>query len=122
VQASREAFVPAAQMAALTRQLQDGDFVNLISTRDREFWASHVGLVVTAAAGQRNFLNSTEPQVRDESFDAFVARTQARAARAARNAAAGKPGQKLAGFKLLRLNDNIVVPPALPQPCPGSTG
>jgi hypothetical protein len=119
VQASREAFVPAAQVAAVSSQLQDGDFVNVISTRNGEFWASHVGLVVTGADGQRNFLNSAEPQVREESFDAFVARTRAREAR---NAAAGKPGQKLAGFKFLRLNDNIVVPPALPQPRPGSAG
>jgi hypothetical protein len=89
----------------------------VISTRNGEHWASHVGLVVTAADGSRNFLNSAAPQVREESFDAFIARTRAREER---NAAAGKPGQTLAGFKFLRLNDNIVVPPALPQPRPVS--
>ncbi|HEX9173191.1 MAG TPA: N-acetylmuramoyl-L-alanine amidase-like domain-containing protein [Telluria sp.] len=116
VQTSRELFVPAERVGALAAQLRDGDFVNVISTRNGEFWASHVGLVVTAANGQRNFLNSAEPQVREESFDAFVERTRAREQR---HAAAGKPGQQLAGFKFLRLNDNIVVPPALPQPRPG---
>jgi hypothetical protein len=119
VQTSREAFVPSAQVAAINAQLQEGDFVNVISTRNGEFWASHVGLVVIGADGKRNFLHSSEPQVREESFDAFIARALAREAR---NAAAGKPGQKLAGFKFLRLNDNIVVPPALPQPRPGSAG
>ncbi len=119
VQTSREAYVAAEQVAAIAGQLQDGDFVNVISTRNGEYWASHVGLVVTGADGRRNFLNSAEPQVREESFDAFIARTRAREER---NAAAGKPGQKLAGFKFLRLNDNIVVPPALAQPRPGSAG
>lgn len=116
VQSSREAYVPAETVAAVVGQLRDGDFVNVISTRNGGYWASHVGLVVTGADGRRNFLNSAEPQVREESFDAFIARTRAREER---NAAAGKPGQKLAGFKFLRLNDDIVVPPALPQPRPG---
>jgi hypothetical protein len=115
LQTSREVYVAAERVAAIADQLRDGDFVNVISTRDGEYWASHVGLVVTGADGVRNFLNSAAPQVREESFDAFIARTRAREER---NAAAGKPGQKLAGFKFLRLNDNIVVPPALPQPRP----
>ncbi len=117
VQTSREYFVAADQVNAAAAQLRDGDLVNVISTRKGEFWASHVGLVVIGADGRRNFLNSAEPQVREETFDAFVARTRAREQR---NAAAGRTGQQLAGFKFLRLNDNIVVPPALPQPRPGA--
>jgi hypothetical protein len=119
VQTSREYFVATDRVSAVAGQLQEGDFVNVISTRNGEFWASHVGLVVIGADGKRNFLNSAEPRVREESFEAFIARTHAREER---NASAGKPGQKLAGFKFLRLNDNIVVPPALPQPRPGSAG
>lgn len=115
VQTSTEYYVPKERVADVLGQLQDGDFVNVISTRDGGYWASHVGLVVTAADGKRMFLNSAEPQVREESFEQFYART---AEREARNAAAGKNGQKLAGFKFLRLNDNIIVPPALPQPRP----
>ena len=119
VQISREVYVGAERVAAIADQLQDGDFVNVISTRNGEHWASHVGLVVIGADGRRNFLNSAEPQVREESFDAFIARTRAREER---NAAAGKPGQRLAGFKFLRLNDEIVVPPALAQPRPVTAG
>ncbi|WP_377700826.1 N-acetylmuramoyl-L-alanine amidase-like domain-containing protein [Pseudoduganella sp. UC29_71] len=115
VQTSTEYYVPKERVADVLGQLQDGDFVNVISTRDGGYWASHVGLVVTAADGKRMFLNSAEPQVREESFEQFNART---AEREARNAAAGKNGQNLAGFKFLRLNDNIIVPPALPQPRP----
>lgn len=114
VQQSLETYVAKDKVAGVLGQLQDGDLVNVISTRGGKLWASHVGLIVVDANGQRNFLNSAEPQVREESFDAFFART---AAREERN---GKNGMKLAGFKFLRLNDHIVVPPAAPQPRPGA--
>lgn len=117
VETSRQAFVPKERVAAVAAQLQEGDFVNVISTRDGEHWASHVGLVVLGPDGERRFLHSQEPQVREESFDSFIARA---AEREARNAKAGKNGQRLAGFKFLRLNENIVVPPMAPQPRPGS--
>jgi Protein of unknown function (DUF1460) len=117
VQVSSEHYVPKERVLDIAARLNDGDFVNVISTRNGEYWASHVGLVVVDANGRRNFLNSAEPQVREESFEAFVART---AAREEANARAGKNGQKLVGFKFLRLNDNIVVPPAAPQPRPGA--
>ena len=115
VQLSRESYVAKEQVASILPQLQEGDFVNVISTRGGAYWASHVGLIVVDANGTRNFLNSAEPQVREESFETFFARTLAREER---NAREGRAGQKLAGFKFLRLNDHIVVPPALPQPRP----
>lgn len=115
VQAARAAFITKDKLVPLLAQLQDGDMVNVVSTRDGAFYVSHVGLIVTDANGKRNFLNSAEPKVREESFEAFFKRS---AEREERNASEGKNGQKLAGFKLLRLNDNIVVPPALPQPRP----
>ncbi len=115
VQESREWYVAKDQVAAIASRLQDGDLVNVISTRGGAYWASHVGLIVVDAQGRRNFLNSAEPQVREESFEAFFARTLAREERTAR---AGRAGQTLAGFKFLRLNERIVVPPALPQPRP----
>jgi hypothetical protein len=116
VQTSRESYVARERVAAVVGQLQEGDFVNVISTRDGKHWASHVGLVVLGPNGERNFLHSSEPQVREESFDAYIARA---AAREERNAREGKHGQKLAGFKFLRLNEHIVVPPMAPQPRPG---
>lgn len=118
VQLSREFFVAKDKVAAIAAQLQEGDLVNVISTRGGQYWASHVGLIVIDANGRRNFLNSAEPQVREESFDDFFARTLAREER---NTREGRIGQKLAGFKFLRLNDAIVVPPALPQPRPIAT-
>jgi hypothetical protein len=117
VETSRQSYVPKEQVAAIAGQLQEGDFVNVISTRDGEHWASHVGLVVLGPGGERHLLHSQEPKVREESFESFIARA---AEREARNAREGKKGQRLAGFKFLRLNDNIVVPPMAPQPRPGS--
>lgn len=119
VQTSQVSYVPKERVAAIADQLQAGDFVNVISTKDGGSWASHVGLVVLDAQGRRNFLHSSEPQVREESFESFIGRM---AERDARNARAGKPGATLAGFKFLRLNDNIVVPPAAPQPRPHNVG
>jgi hypothetical protein len=74
-----------------------------------------VGLVVLGPNGERHFLHSSEPQVREETFESFMARA---AEREARNEREGKNGQKLAGFKFLRVNENIVVPPMAPQPRP----
>jgi len=117
VETSRQAYVPKESVAAIAAQLREGDFVNVISTRDGAHWASHVGLVVLGPNGERHFLHSSEPQVREESFDAYIARA---AEREAKNAREGKNGQRLAGFKFLRLNENIVVPSMAPQPRPGA--
>jgi len=117
VETSRQSYVAREQVAAIANQLQEGDFVNVISTRNGEHWASHVGLVVLGPNGERHLLHSQEPKVREETFDSFIARA---AEREARNAREGRNGQRLAGFKFLRLNDNIVVPPMAPQPRPGS--
>lgn len=116
VESSRQAFVPKEGIADIAAQLQEGDFVNVISTRDGEYWASHVGLVVLGSNGERHFLHSQAPQVREETFDSFIART---VEREARNAREGKRGQVLAGFKFLRLNEPVTVPPMAPQPRPG---
>ena len=116
VETSRQAYVATEQVAAIASQLQEGDFVNVISTRDGEYWASHVGLVVLGPNGERHFLHSSEPQVREETFASYIARTLERQER---NARAGKRGQALAGFKFLRLNEQITAPPMAPQPRPG---
>ena len=51
--------------------------------------------------------------MREETLQGFIARMAERDARQA-----GQNKAQLAGFKFLRLNDNIVVPPAAPQPRP----
>lgn len=112
---TRVAFIDKDKLVPLLAQLHDGDMVNVVSTRNGAFYVSHVGLIAVDKQGRRNFLNSAEPKVREESFAAFFQRT---ALREERNTKEDKNGQKLAGFQLLRLNDNIIVPPTLPQPRP----
>jgi hypothetical protein len=117
VETSRQAFVAKERVPDITAQLQEGDMVNVISTRNGQYYASHVGLVVLGADGARHFLHSSEPQVREETFESYIGRM---AERDARNARDGKDAARLAGFKFLRLNDNPVPPPMAPQPRPGT--
>lgn len=111
-----EVYLPKEMVAQVAAQLQDGDFVNIISGNEGGKWASHVGLVVVGADGARNIVHSSEPMVSEESLQSFIDRA---AAREARNAAAGKTNAtRLFGFKFLRLNDKPEVPPMAPQPRP----
>lgn len=113
VQVFDDVFIAKQDVAAIEAQLQDGDFVNVISGRDGNYWASHVGLIVTGPDGSRRLLHSAEPQVREETLQAFITRL---AERDARQAGQGKAS--LAGFKFLRLNEAPQVPPMAPQPRP----
>jgi hypothetical protein len=114
VQPFDDVYVAKQDVAAIEAQLQDGDFVNVISGRDGNYYASHVGLIVTGADGSRRLLHSAEPQVREETLQAFIARMAERDARQA-----GQNKAALAGFKFLRLNESPQVPPMAPQPRPG---
>ena len=113
VQDFEDSFIATTEVAAIESQLRDGDLVNIISGRSGGYWASHVGLIVTGADGSRRLLHSAEPQVREETLQAFIQRM---AERDARQAGQGKPA--LAGFKFLRLNEAPEVPPMAPQPRP----
>jgi hypothetical protein len=118
VETIRQAYVPVGQVAAVIKRVREGDYVNVVSRSKGQAMVTHTGLVALGANGERHFLHSSEPEVREESFDAFIARATAREER---NRQAGKDGSILLGFKFLRLNDDIVVPPMAPQPRPGGT-
>ncbi|PZP28756.1 MAG: DUF1460 domain-containing protein [Roseateles depolymerans] len=113
VQPYDDVYIAKQDVAAVEAQLKDGDFVNVISGLNGSYWASHVGLIVTGADGSRRILHSAEPQVREETLQAFITRLEARDARQA-----GQNKPQLAGFKFLRLNDAPQVPPMAAQPRP----
>lgn len=113
VQPFDDVYIAKQDVAAIEAQLQDGDFVNVISIRGSDAWASHVGLIVTGADGSRHILHSAEPQVREETLQGFIQRLGERDARQA-----GQNKPQLAGFKFLRLNDAPQVPAMAPQPRP----
>ncbi|SFG16769.1 Protein of unknown function [Duganella sp. CF458] len=108
LQDTLEAFLPVDRALQEFGTLDEGDMVQVVSLRKGQHMVTHVGLVVLDAQGARRFLHSSAPAVREESFAAFIARTQARA------------NNGLAGFKFMRLNEAIVVPPAAPQPRPAA--
>jgi hypothetical protein len=117
VETGRQAYVPKAQAIAAAGQMREGDHVNVVTLlADGTTMVTHVGLVVLGPDGERHFLHSSEPAVREETFASFIVRTEAREERSRQ---AGKKGATLLGFKFLRLNDDIVVPPMAPQPRPG---
>jgi hypothetical protein len=119
IEAVTRAFLSPAAVAESLSQLEQGDFVNVISVVNGEHIVSHVGLVVLGANGERRMLHSSEPAVREEPFAAFIARTQEREARQRLNQRANaKSGKTLAGFSFLRLNENPTIPPMKPQPRP----
>ncbi|MGQ3054052.1 MAG: N-acetylmuramoyl-L-alanine amidase-like domain-containing protein [Roseateles sp.] len=113
VQPFDDVYIAKQDVAAIEAQLQDGDFVNVISGRGGNYYASHVGLIVTGADGSRRLLHSAEPQVREETLQGFIARMAERDA-----GQAGQTKAALAGFKFLRLNESPQVPPMAPQPRP----
>jgi len=108
LQDTLENYLPVERARQEFGTLDEGDMVEVVSVRKGQHMVTHVGLVVLDAQGGRRFLHSSAPEVREEPFDAFIARTQARA------------NNGLAGFKFMRLNEAIVVPPAAPQPRPGA--
>lgn len=103
-----ENYLPVGRALREFSSLAEGDMVEVVSVRKGQHLVTHVGLVVLDAKGERRFLHSSAPEVREEMFEAFIARTQARA------------NNGLAGFKFMRLNEAIVVPPAAAQPRPGT--
>ena len=102
-----ENYLPVERALQDFATLDEGDMVEVVSLRKGQHMVTHVGLVVLDADGKRRFLHSAAPAVREEPFEDFVARTRTRA------------NNGLAGFKFMRLNDTVVVPPAAPQPRPG---
>jgi len=108
VQDTVEAYLPVERAMQDFQTLGEGDMVEVVSQRKGQTMVTHVGMVVLDAQGQRRFLHSSAPAVREERFETFIARTQARA------------NNGLLGFKFLRLNETVTVPPATAQPRPGA--
>ncbi|WP_342118591.1 N-acetylmuramoyl-L-alanine amidase-like domain-containing protein [Pseudoduganella sp. OTU4001] len=110
VQDTVQAYLPVERAQQEFATLGEGDMVEVVSVRKGQHMVTHVGLVVLDAQGGRRFLHSSEPAVREEPLETFIARTQAR------------PNNGLAGFKFMRLREAIAVPPAAPQPRPTAGG
>ncbi len=105
-------YLPYQEIGRAKGQLRDGDFVNIVratskphSSEQNEVYGGtafvgHVGLIAHGEDGQVHLIHSTEPKVREETIDSYIARSTKDLKE---KDAAGKP--RLVGFKFLRLQE-----------------
>lgn len=109
VELHRDLYLPYEYVNDLADHLQGGDIIEVVRGVVKpgvpvndifggNAWVGHVGLAARGPDGALHIIHSAEPQVREESLAAFIARETAQ--NDARDAA-GKA--RLLGFKLLRL-------------------
>jgi N-acetylmuramoyl-L-alanine amidase-like len=112
IEKHEDVYLPYEQIERARSRLQDGDFVNVVRATVKKdappneifggsAFVGHVGLIGHGPNGEVHMIHSSEPRVREEPIDAYIARsTKDNAAKDA----AGKP--RLVGFKFLRLRDD----------------
>ncbi len=107
-----ETCLPYADLARALSHVRDGDCVEIVrgivkpgapanDTFGGNAWIGHVGLVAHGADGSLHIIHSSEPAVREETIEQFIARETAHLVE---RDAAGKP--RLLGFKFLRLEND----------------
>ncbi len=97
-----DVYVPHQRVPEIEDQLEDGDLVNVMVGRNASSaYATHVGMIVHGEDGTVNFLHSTRPRVREESFSDYIGRyVDSEERRLEEN----RP--ILYGFKFLRLRED----------------
>jgi hypothetical protein len=103
-------YLPYEQIGRAKSQLQDGDFVNIVRATTKKgtenpifggnAFVGHVGLIAHGENGEVHLIHSSEPKVREEPIDQYIARSTKDLRE---KDAAGKA--RLVGFKFLRLRD-----------------
>jgi hypothetical protein len=104
-------YLPYQEIDRTKKELRDGDFVNIVRATAKQgapeneifggsAFVGHVGLICHGDDGEVHMIHSTEPRVREEPIDEYIARSTKDLAE---KDAAGKP--RLVGFKFLRLRD-----------------
>jgi hypothetical protein len=104
-------YLPYDQIGRAKSKLQDGDFVNVVRGTVKKgaplneiyggsAFVGHTGLIGHGRDGEVHLIHSSEPRVREESIDEYIARSTKDNAE---KDAAGKA--RLVGFKFLRLRD-----------------
>lgn len=112
VEEHTDSYLPFAEVALAAPQLKDGDLINVVrgivkpGTPANDIfggsaWIGHIGLVAHGTDGALHIIHSSEPMVREETIEQFIARETAHLAE---RDATGKP--RLLGFKFLRLADD----------------
>jgi hypothetical protein len=107
VETHDDLYLPYQHLERAKQCLCDGDFVNIVRATvpadgapPAGAFVGHVGLVAYGENGEVHMIHSTEPKVREETFEQYISRSLEGSAE---KDAAGKP--RLVGFKFLRLRD-----------------
>jgi hypothetical protein len=110
VENHRDIYIPYSEIDRAKPLLQDGDFVNIVRATVKpgtapkdgdEAFVGHVGLIAHGDDGVVHMIHSSEPAVREEPIDAYIARATKDLDK---KDADGKP--RLIGFKFFRLEDH----------------
>lgn len=111
VEKHEDIYLPYSEIDRAKSELHDGDFVNIVRATAKNgapqndifggsAFVGHVGLIGHGPDGVVHLIHSTEPKVREEPIDEYIARSTKDNAK---KDAEGKP--RLVGFKFLRLRD-----------------
>jgi hypothetical protein len=114
VEHHKDKFLPFEAIDQAKRELRDGDFVNIVrgtvskdappselsTTFGGNAWVGHVGMIAHGDDGEVHLIHSTQPRVREEPIDEYIARSTRTMKE---DDAKGKA--RLLGFKFLRLRD-----------------
>jgi hypothetical protein len=117
VELHKDSFLRFEDIELAKPELQDGDFVNIVRgvvSKDAprselgeifggSAWVGHVGMIVHGDDGTVNLIHSTQPKVREEPIDEYIARSTESMQD---DDAKGKA--RLLGFKFLRLRDEPI--------------
>jgi hypothetical protein len=117
VEHHQDKFLPFESIELAKGELQDGDFVNIVrgtirkdappselsTTFGGNAWVGHVGLIVRGDNGEINLIHSTEPRVREEPIDTYIARSTA-----TMKADDARGKARLLGFKFHRLREDAI--------------
>lgn len=101
VETITEPYIPYDKIESAKSQLRDGDIVNFVNGVGDGLWVGHVGLVAHGEDGSVHLIHSSEPKVREETIESYIAR---QTATEAEKKASGKATFR--GFKFLRLEED----------------
>jgi hypothetical protein len=117
IEQHKDIFIPFEAIEQAKGELQDGDFVNIVRgvvSKDAprgelgeifgsSAWVGHVGLIVRGDDGEVRLIHSTQPKVREEPIDEYIARSTK-----TMKEDDVKRKARLLGFKFLRLRDKPI--------------
>lgn len=67
-----DTYIPAEAIESVGKNLQDGDFINIVRGVGEGVWVGHVGLVAHNDKGEPTIIHSTEPKSVEQTIQSYV--------------------------------------------------